>query len=80
MSRQVESIIIRLERAGGALSEADKLAYQSGGIPGPLADRIAKVNIAVSDLRRAIVRYEHGEAIGPILNRLDAQMKEVGNV
>lgn len=61
--RRSDSVIIRLERAGGNLSEASRLVSQAGDGAAELDKAIRAVNILVGDLRRVVVKVQQGEQI-----------------
>lgn len=70
--RRSDSVIIRLERAGGALTEASSLLAQAGAEAIPLNNALRNVNIMVGDLRRAVVRTQNGDDLEDITNDLEA--------
>jgi hypothetical protein len=70
--RRSDSIIIRLERAGGSLTEASSLLAQAGADAIPLNNALRNVNIMVGDLRRAVVRTQNGDDLTDITNDLEA--------
>jgi hypothetical protein len=71
MSRQSEAVITRMERAGGALSEAIEREPT-----GPLRNSITTVNMMIGDLRRAAVRIERGESAEEVCHELDRTWAE----
>lgn len=69
--RRSDSILIRLERAGGALTEASTLLAQAGAEAIPLNNALRNVNIMVGDLRRAVVRTQNGDDLADITRDLE---------
>jgi hypothetical protein len=62
-----ERLITRLEHAGSLLSAATEPLQGTGGEFIPLGDAIRRVNIMTADIRRAVVRIEHGEQCAVVL-------------
>jgi hypothetical protein len=60
-ARAIDSTIIRLERAGGNMSEAIERVPTS-----IIRNQMTTVNILIGDLRRAMVRLSNGEAVDQI--------------
>lgn len=79
LGRKADRIIIRLERAGGELSEAAQLLAGTG----PHADliklgkSIRNVNIMVADLRAAIVRLQNGDDFADIMRDLESKWADL---
>lgn len=68
-----DQIITRLERAGGAVSEAVQLANEANP---PLANLFASVNIAISDCRRAVVRIQNSDDADQVRRDLERTLRE----
>lgn len=66
-----ERILSRLEKAGGAVSEAIQMVKDPS-----LANMMTSVNIALSDLRRAVVRLQNGEDAADVRRDLREQLTE----
>jgi hypothetical protein len=68
-----ERVLTRLERAGGALSEAVQLIESQDPA---LANLIVSVNVSLGDLRRALVRLEGGQDPDDVHRDLQRQLRE----
>jgi hypothetical protein len=77
MSRDLNSLLTRLERAGGDLSEAVGYANRAPEINPVLANLLVNVNIAIGDIRRAVVRVEHGDDQGETIAELRERQREL---
>lgn len=73
----MDRVVSRMERAGGALSEAVDIAEQIR-TSADYVDAIVKVNVALGDLRRAGVRLANGEDEREVMTKLREQLAEVG--
>lgn len=71
----IENVITRLERAGGAMSEASQVAEQVRADP-EFVSQMVLVNIALGDLRSAAVKIANGEDPGAVVERLKGQLRE----
>jgi hypothetical protein len=71
--RNTDRILTRLERAGGALSEAVQITNE--GSP-PLANLMTSINIAVADLRRAVIRIQKGEDVDLVTRETGRTIRE----
>lgn len=75
----VDRVILRIERAGGDISEAVGLAERQPGISPDLIDRMVKVNVALGDLRSAAVKLSNGEDLESVMARFDAQFADLAS-
>lgn len=66
-----ERVIVRLERAGGSLSEASQLVAEAGSDTIPLGEAIRNVNIMVSDLRRSLIKIQMGGDIADVTREME---------
>lgn len=73
--RSIEPIITRLERAGGAVSEAVERAERSC-VSAPVVNKLVSINIALGDARRALVRLEHGDDPDEVSRDLEQLLRE----
>lgn len=79
MSKELNSLFVRIERAGGAMSEGVKFAENAPELPPPLVNALVDVNIAIGDARRAAVRIEQGEDADVVTRELREQQRELFN-
>jgi hypothetical protein len=71
----IDRVISRLERAGGAVTEAIQIAETISTHP-PFTNRMVSLNIALGDLRRAGVRLSNGEDPDAVMETLNEHLRE----
>lgn len=63
MLKRSDRIIIRLERAGGSLTEASELLRETDKVAAPLANAVANANIMIGDIRAAVIAIQRGDSM-----------------